>query len=88
MEGANLCFALTPVRGPTESQGARARSGYPAYFREQASHCCIPYDGKVGWISASLSSFRLRKISLVNGAEPENFRATSLHLSPGRRLGE
>jgi small-conductance mechanosensitive channel len=37
---------------------------------------------------ASLSSFRLRKISLVSGTEAENFRATSLHLSPGRRMGK
>src|SRR5262249_49758909 len=38
--------------------------------------------------AASLSSFRLRKNSLVSGAEAEIFRATSLHFSPGGRLGE
>src|SRR5262245_1987342 len=36
----------------------------------------------------SLSSFRLRKNSLVRGAESQSFRATLLHFSPSRRLGE
>ena len=40
------------------------------------------------WTETNLSSFRLRKISLVSGTEAENFRATSLHLSPGRRMGK
>src|SRR5215813_6423066 len=38
--------------------------------------------------AASLSSLWLRENSLVSGAEPEIFRATSLHLSPGGWLGE
>ena len=48
----------------------------------------VAYSGVKTGRSPSLSSFRLRKISLVGGAERGNFRATSLHLNPGRRLGE
>jgi hypothetical protein len=48
----------------------------------------LPLATTNAWETASLSSFRLRKTSLVRGAVRGNFRATSLHFSPGGGLGE
>ena len=52
--------------------------------RELEGYDCICHLAAI----SNLSSFRLRENSLASGAGPEIFRATSLYLSPGRRLGE